>query len=146
MKRHSSLASLSRDHHRALILAQLLKKGAPVYRGLPADLIGKAEYATVFYRDELIKHFNDEEHAVIGKIKGIDDGLDKLAGEIISEHKELGDLFTSIKDAKELEIHLDKLGRALEQHIRKEERELFPLIQKLCSEKVLAEIEQALSV
>lgn len=139
------MASLSRDHHRALILAQLLKKGAPVYKGMPTDLIGKADYASTFYCTALIKHFKDEEQAVIGKTKGIDDGLDKLADEIVSEHKQLGDLFIAIKEAEDLETHLDKLGRSLEQHIRKEERELFPLIEKLCSEKVLAEIKQILS-
>ena len=145
MKRHSSLAPLSREHHGALILAQLLKKAAPAYKGLPADLNGKADYAIQFYGDELIKHFDDEER-VIKKIKGINVDLDKLANEIIKEHKELRDLFTSIKNTNDLATHLDKLGSTLEQHIRKEERKFFPLIQEFCSEKLLSEIERALSV
>lgn len=146
MKRHSSLAILSRKHHGALILAQLLKKGTPVYKGLPADLVGKADYAIRFYKAELIKHFDEEEQAVIKKIKGINVGLDKMANEIAVEHKGLTSSFESIKNAGDLATHLDKLGCALQKHIRKEEREFFPLIQELCSEKLLAEIEQALSV
>jgi iron-sulfur cluster repair protein YtfE (RIC family) len=146
MKRHVSLAPLSREHHGTLILAQLLKKGAPEYKGLPADVNGKAEYAMQFYRNEIIEHFDKEEQLVIKKIKGINSDLDKLANEIISEHKELRDLFTSIKNTHNLEQHLDKTGRALEQHIRKEEREFFPLIQELCNKELLAEIEQALSI
>lgn len=146
MKRHSSLAHLSREHHGALILAQLLKKGAPVYKGLPADLSGKADYAIRFYRDELTRHFEEEEQVVIKKIKGISADLDRLAGEVTAEHKDLRISIASIKNTNDLEMHLDQLGRALEQHIRKEEREFFPLIQELCSDELLSEIEQALSV
>ena len=145
MKRHSSLAILSREHHGALILAQLLKKGAAVYKGLPTDLVGKAEYAVRFYRTELIKHFEEEEQVVIKKIKGINGNLDKLGSEIAEEHKRLRSSFESIKNANDLATHLDELGFALDQHIRKEERKFFPLIQELCSEKLLSEIEQALS-
>ena len=140
------MAPLSREHHGALILAQLLKKGAAVYKGLPVDLPGKADYAIRFYRDELIKHFNEEEQVVIKKIKGVNVDLDRLANEITEEHKELRVSFSAIKNTDDLATQLDKLGRRLEQHIRKEEREFFPLIQELCSEKLLAEIEQALSV
>ena len=146
MKRHSSLAILSREHHSALILAQLLKKGAPVYKGLPVEPTGKADYAIRFYQNELINHFDQEEQAVINKIKGIDADLDKLANEITEEHKELRVLFSSIKDTHDLASYLDKLGYALQQHIRKEERVFFPLIQQVCSEKQLSEIEHALSV
>ncbi len=145
MKRHSSLASLSREHHGALILAQLLKKGAPVYKGLPADLEGKRDYAIRFYNDELIKHFNEEEQAVIKKIEGVNPGLDKIACDIEVEHAALRVLFTSIKDTNDLSTSLNELGCALEQHIRKEEREFFPLIQELCNEDLLSEIERALA-
>jgi iron-sulfur cluster repair protein YtfE (RIC family) len=146
MKRHSSLAILSREHHGALILAQSLKKDAPVYKGLPADLKGKTDYALRFYENELLKHFNEEEEVVIKKIKGINIDLDMLADEITTEHKALRILFASIKNSNDLVMHLDKLGCALEQHIRKEERKFFPLIQEYCSEKLLSEIERALSV
>jgi hemerythrin-like domain-containing protein len=146
MKRHSSLAILSREHHGALILAQLLKKGAPAYKGLPDDVAGKASYAIRFYHNDLVKHFEKEEQDVLKKIKGINTGLDKLANEVLVEHKELKGLFTSIRQTEDQEVHLDKLGHALEQHIRKEERQLFPLIQELCNEKLLSEIEHALSL
>ncbi len=146
MKRHTSLAILSREHHHALILAQLLKKGAPIYKGLPTDLNGKAEYAFQFYHDELIKHFDAEERSIIKKIRGINADLDRLCDEIVTEHQYLKGLFTSIKNTIDLATQLDKTGYALELHIRKEEREFFPLVQELCSAKLLSEIEQELSV
>jgi len=139
------LAILSREHHAALILAQLLKKDAPVYKGLPADLASKAEYASRFYKHDLAKHFEDEERVVIKKIKGINSALDKMAAEIIADHATLRKLFATIPGDDSLATHLDKIGNALEQHIRKEERAFFPLLQELCNEKLLAEIGTALS-
>ena len=61
MKRHEALAPLSREHHEALILAQLLKKGVPAYKGLPTDTAGKISYARQLYADKLRRHFLDEE-------------------------------------------------------------------------------------
>ncbi|MEO7264876.1 MAG: hypothetical protein ABIW38_08185, partial [Ferruginibacter sp.] len=69
MKRHPSLISLSREHHGALILARLLQKNAPAYKGLPSDSNGKAVYALQFYKDELIQHFLQEEK-VLALVKG----------------------------------------------------------------------------
>lgn len=146
MKRHTALAPLSREHHGALILAQLLKNITTVYKGLPADTVGKADYATRFYQEELINHFREEEDIVIEKVTGLDATLDVLADEIIAEHKALHILFTTIKDADDLPAHLQKTGNTLEQHIRKEERIFFPLIQLVCNEDQLATIEKALSI
>lgn len=146
MKRHEALATLSRQHHEALILAQLLKNVATVYKGLPADVIGKAAYAIRFYNEELVKHFKEEEDIVIATITGIDAALDILANEIIAEHKDLRILFTTINDSSDLSAHLEKIGNTLEQHIRKEERIFFPLVQQLCNQAQLATIEKALSV
>jgi len=137
MKRHDSLAPLSREHHAALILARLLQKGAPAFKGLPTDTAGKAKYAIQFYRDELIPHFAAEENIVLSRVKGVDDKLDRLTEDIFREHKELRLLFDTILNTDHLEDHLDSLGFALEKHIRKEERELFPLIQDTCSESML---------
>lgn len=140
MKRHEALIPLSRDHHSALLLARLIQKGAPEYKGLPTDIAGKAAYAVKFYHDELVTHFLMEENGLLEKIKGVSEKIDTLSDEILHEHRELRLLFELLPVSEKLEEHLDTLGYALEKHIRKEERELFPLIQESCSETLLAEI------
>lgn len=144
MKRHPSLAHLSRDHHGALLLARLLQKNAPVYKGLPADISGKVKYAEQFYKAELIPHFLAEEKA-LDLVTGINKSLDLLVQTILLEHKELHHRFTNIPTGTYLELYLDATGKALETHIRKEERELFPLMQEICSEALLQGINDCLT-
>jgi iron-sulfur cluster repair protein YtfE (RIC family) len=136
---------LSKQHHAALILAQLLKKDAPIYKGLPTDLAGKSDYATLFYENELKQHFYQEENVVITKVRGLFPGLDKLCDEIESDHKEITALFEAMKDSDDKISLLDKIGHRMEAHIRFEERKFFPLIQELCDQKTLASIESELS-
>jgi iron-sulfur cluster repair protein YtfE (RIC family) len=139
MKRHASLVPLSRDHHAALILAQLLKKNAPAYTGLPTTITGKAEYALAFYETHLIKHFAQEEKMLqVLKIKG--DAFKTLAAEIFSEHKRLSELFSRVKTATSQETVLNDLGVELDAHIRKEERVLFPLVEQSCNQDELKEL------
>ena len=144
MKRHPSLAHLSRDHHGALLLARLLQQNAPVYKGLPTDTSGKVKYAEKFYAAELIPHFLAEEKA-LDLITGINKSLDLLVQTIILEHKELHHRFTNIPTGTNLELYLDAAGKALETHIRKEERELFPMIQEHCGEVLMQQIEVCLT-
>lgn len=144
MKRHPSLTPLSREHHSALILARLLQKSTPPYKGLPADTEGKAEYAFNFYQHDLVKHFEEEEK-VMRILKGKNPSLDLLMKMIFAEHQELHGLFQSINDHPDLISHLDTLGKTLETHVRKEERQLFPLIEQTCSEEIMAAIHKALS-
>ena len=144
MKRHSSLVFLSREHHGALILAQLLKRDAPIYKGMPTDTQGKAEYALQFYKEELVMHFEKEEK-VLQLVTGINGPLDLLVQTILKEHKELHAAFLSINSQPDLVAYLDILGNALESHVRKEEREVFPCIEKSCSDAQLANIDKYLS-
>lgn len=144
MKRHPSLAHLSREHHGALILARLLQKNAPAYNGLPADIAGKAMYALKFYKEKLVKHFEEEEK-VLHLATGINGPLDLLIQTIFREHQELHAAFKLITNHPDLSAHLDELGKALEIHIRKEERQLFPLIERSCGEELLAAIDASLS-
>ena len=145
MKRHTSLAPLSRQHHGALILSQLLKKAAPAYKGLPTDIKGKAAYALQFYHNDLLSHFAAEEEVILIKIKNVSPELDLISKEIIAEHNALKVLFTTISNNADMATHLNNIGVALDNHIRKEERVFFPLIQVSCSETLLAEIAQSLN-
>ncbi len=144
MKRHPSLIHLSREHHGALILARLLQKNAPLYKDLPASVADKAAYAIKFYKDELIKHFQEEEKA-LRLVKDVNAQLYLLVKIIFKEHEELHAAFKFINSHPDVETHLDELGKALEIHVRKEERELFPLIEESCSEELMTAIDASLS-
>ncbi|MGF2411437.1 hemerythrin domain-containing protein [Ferruginibacter sp.] len=140
MKRHEALAPLSREHHDALILAQLLKKNAPVYKGLPQLPKDKAVYATNFYHSNLQKHFKQEEQ-MLHKVKQYNSKIEEITPEIIYEHEQLTQLFISLDKTADLQTTMDTLGKALEAHVRKEERILFPLIQEHCPAEILNSIE-----
>ena len=144
MKRHPALIPISREHHDSLILARLLQKDAPPYKGLPLDVKGKAVYALDFYKNKLISHFIAEEK-ILPLVKGLNLEIDGLISEILEEHDRFHSSFNAINTQDNMTDHLDKLGKDLEFHIRKEERQLFPLIQENCSEQVLNTIERILS-
>lgn len=143
MKRIEALAPLSRDHHGSLILVQLLKKDAPAYKGLPDTVEGKIVYAKQLFENEISEHFRKEE-LVLDKAKYCNEEIDRISEAIRSEHKELAALFLSLDTASTSEIKMDELGNKLEEHIRKEERVLFPLLQQYCPAGLLQQIHDVL--
>ncbi len=142
MKRHPALIPLSRDHKKGLMLAQLLKKNAPEYKGLPTDPIGKMNYAKELYKNELDRHFREEEEFVFPYLKGRSKYIDELVTEILSEHKILKSSILSLDDDDSLMDNMDKIGHLLESHIRKEERNLFETIPQVLSEEELKILKQ----
>lgn len=145
MKRHNALILLSHDHHHGLLLAQLLKKSAPAYKGLPSDTPGKINYAIEKFNSELTIHFKDEEKILFPILKGKDLEVDKLIGELIEEHKKLREKIISLKDIPDPEDTMDEIGYLLESHIRKEERNLFQKAQQVLVEEELSDIELSIN-
>ncbi|PKL81958.1 MAG: hypothetical protein CVV24_12620 [Ignavibacteriae bacterium HGW-Ignavibacteriae-3] len=74
---------LSRDHHPALIAAQICKRGSPAYLGLPTLPAEKLSYIRSFWKDELYEHFKIEEEILIPEIAGKNDELDKITSNVI---------------------------------------------------------------
>ncbi len=144
MKRHPSLIPLSRQHHGALLLAQLLKMAAPDYKGMPADAEGKTRYALEFYNTDLLPHFAAEE-SVFEKIKNVDSVLDKHLQEVIEEHHLLRSLFEGLAGHAADTNYQDVIGQALEKHVRREDRELFPMIERLVDEAMMDSIAEILN-
>jgi iron-sulfur cluster repair protein YtfE (RIC family) len=130
MRRHDSLIPLSHDHHHGLVLAQLIKSDAPAYKKLPKTLESKVEYTKNFYENDLKYHFYEEEKILYPSIKNKNKELEKLFKEIFREHSEITSLIYSLTSSDKQEEILNKLGLLLESHIRKEERKLFPAVQK----------------
>ena len=145
MKRHESLMLLSREHHEGLIAAQLIKKGAADYKGMATDFKGKSEYIVQFYYSHLVPHFQNEENKLFPHVKEIDKNIDSLIIEIIQEHNRIKNYINTGEENNHTEETLDQLGNLLDDHIRKEERVLFELIQNECSESELEKIKNILS-
>lgn len=142
MKRHPALIQLSKDHHQGLLLAQVLIMKDKAYPGYPFDLEGKAEYTIAFFKTELIKHFRIEEEILFPLVRSLNDILDNLINELISEHQKFFELIQLIKDNRSSFDNLYKIGTLLESHIRKEERQLFEMIQELADEKLMTDIKE----
>lgn len=143
LKRHPKLIPLSREHHKVLILAQLLKLDVPNYRGLPDTPEGKRSYLLHIFDTLLKGHIQKEETVLIPNIKDRDEVLDELSAQIKTEHQEIIDRVEALRQNKDTppEEELDELGKLLEQHVRKEEREWFARIQMILSEEELEDIK-----
>ena len=142
MKRHESIAPLSREHHANLILAQLLKSDVEDYKGLPSSPEDKRTYALDIYYKEIKNHFLKEEK--VFDLISHHEELFRALSELKEEHKIISDYFENLPLDDSLPEKLNELGIALDNHIRKEERIVFPLIQQVCSEVEFSKISGVL--
>jgi iron-sulfur cluster repair protein YtfE (RIC family) len=141
MKRHKALISLSHDHHHGLMLAQLIKSGSPEYKGLPNTLAGKVQHAVNFFEEHLIPHFKKEEEILFPAAKSKSSKIDNLVDELMQQHKTIYSLIDKLKSSSSPEAELNELGILLDNHIRKEERELFQIIQDTLTENDMNKLE-----
>ena len=146
MKRHKSLFSLSHEHQHGLAFAlklkypkrQLSSSNEAEISELKSELADK-------YENILRKHFRKEERYLV---PGFEDN--NLMKQMLGEHIKLEGLYNKIVSNSEgwkLEQQRDKLnlfGELLDLHIRFEERELFPMIEKSLSEEQLEELGKKL--
>lgn len=140
MKRHESLIPLSKQHHQILITAQLIKKDAPKYRGMPEEPEEKRKYLLNFFNDVILPHEILEEEKLFPFVLGKDAAIDQLVDELENEHKEAQGMIRQIESGEDFIEVMDKLGRHLENHIRREERILFERIQSVFSQEELIKI------
>lgn len=134
MPRHPSLVPFSHDHHEALLVALRLKKGGP---SSPHDMLWPTEpaqqaEALVRYAErELLRHFELEENVLFPNASESDEKIAVLIAALLEEHQQMREILTDLTmaDISTLPAKLREFGVLLERHIRKEERELFPMIE-----------------
>ena len=130
--RHPSLISLSHEHHHGLALALRCRKqalgqikplGAPGLRERANEVIS-------FYDANLIAHFLVEEEVLFPRLRSSAPRCESLIAELIDQHRAIGRLVEQLRTASGLAKAVFDLGDLLERHIRKEERELFPVFEQ----------------
>jgi len=129
--RHPSLVLLSHDHHHGLALALRCRKQA-LGQLKPMGAAGLRERAKEFadfYRINLIAHFRAEEEILFPLMRAALPGSAALLDELLGQHEQLCQAVPRLEAGRGLAKLIFDLGDLLEGHIRKEERELFPLFE-----------------
>lgn len=146
LKRHAALVGLSREHHLVLQLARAIQRGcSPTLAAtLPADPRERRLYVLHRYTREIGPHFDEEDSLLAAAFAHCDPVLNAVAIEIDAEHALLRSLFHALRrpdlGAETIEAVLDRIGRELEAHVRREERVLFTRLQEMLSPSDLNEL------
>jgi hemerythrin-like domain-containing protein len=144
--RHPSLIALSHDHHHGLALALRCRKQA-LGQTKPLGMAGLKERAAEFrefFPRALERHFQAEEEILFPLMRSIAGG-DSLVENLVQEHGRLREMAARLENAADLSKSLFDAGDLLERHIRREERELFPLFEKHVSESEAERIKREIA-
>lgn len=135
IKRSKQLTPLSKDHHDGLLFAWKIKQG--LKNGADIKLI--ASYVQWFWKNHLQEHFREEEQILAPHLPADNE----LIKQMIDDHQEIESMIRIIENIAD-ETLLLTLAKAIDDHIRFEERQLFPYAEKAIPEKELNVIYEQL--
>ena len=136
IRRNEYIKKLSKDHHAGLLFCWKIRQG--LKHEVATERIKR--YASYFWSNHLAEHFKEEEAILFSPLE------DELIQKALDDHKQikyqLDELLDdSTGDAKK---GLMRLANLIDDHIRYEERKLFPHLEEVLTEKQLNEIGRKL--
>ena len=132
MKRDKNLQELSRDHHHGLLLGWKIRQGLKLQ--VDPQLI--VDYIRYFFESALSQHFEEEETQILTYLQ--DDNALKFR--TVNDHRAIKSMVEALSDNEKEPAAFLKIAELLDDHIRFEERELFPYLQEQLSSEQLNEI------
>ena len=131
IKRNLNIKELSRDHHFGLLFCWKVKEG--IKKNVFLERINK--YVCFFWKGHLQPHFLEEELLLFNNVN------DALCDKALEEHRLIRAQVENIASQNNLSKHhyLD-LIEAINNHIRFEERVLFPHLEIILSGEILNKI------
>ena len=139
MKRHRALQPLSRDHHVALVAAQRLRRAT--------DGEAAREQFLAFWREHGARHFQVEEEVLLPAAAGWADPEAECIVRMLLDHIRIRAAAQALEREPQPLEALHELGAMLNQHVRLEEREVFPLIEAAmpedAAERLVAAVTEA---
>jgi hypothetical protein len=130
MRRHPALVELSRDHHRALVVAQALCRAGTRPETTPEVLFAR------FWSTDGEAHFRLEEDLLLPAYALHGDPRHPAVVQMLIDHMTIRRDAVLIATGRPTEI-MHRLGTQLMAHVRLEERHVFPLIEETLSEDEL---------
>jgi hemerythrin-like domain-containing protein len=135
MKRNQNLVTLSWEHHDGLVVAFRLQKGLKASIPL-SDL---SSYILFSWEQVLRQHFWQEEQVIHPRLFDTPEGRTAV-GRMMNEHSRFRELIDALKKGQSNGKQIDAFINLLNTHIRFEERNLFPILEKQCSTEELTSI------
>jgi hypothetical protein len=140
MKRDPALVSLSHDHHQALFVAQALRRAN-------AKTAADARAAFLAYWNARGRtHFRLEEEILLPAYVGYGDCHHPLVARVLCDHVAIRHLADELATCRSPSPStLCRLGTQVSDHVRLEERELFPLVERTLPATALSDVVEALN-
>lgn len=139
MKRVEALQTLSRDHHQALFVALKLR------RANTETAADAREAFLEYWRSHGRHHFRCEEEILLPTYAAHGDPRHPLVLEVLADHLVIRERAQALAlDPAAGPQALERLGSVLANHVRLEERELFPLIETTLPQSQLDAVAAAL--
>jgi hemerythrin-like domain-containing protein len=132
IKRSKQLAPLSREHHDSLLFTWKIKQG--LNNKTPVQEISL--YIQWYWNNFLQSHFSEEEKLLLPYLPATDD----LAIQLKTEHEKIKKLIAGSSNNASLALLADTIN----DHIRFEERQFFPYLEKKLMEEQLNSIYRQL--
>jgi hemerythrin-like domain-containing protein len=144
-RRHDSLIPLSREHQYALMLCLRIHRGLIEHDEDAKWAQMKAGQAVRFFDGELVTHFQAEEEFLFPAMRELS-GASRIIDEMLAEHEKLRGLIDQLRriEPGSPASTIKEFADTLEAHIRKEERELFPIYEQQASPETISRVERAI--
>lgn len=137
MRRAEALRALSREHNEALVLARNALRAAG--SGSPDRVRHRWRQLAVAWHETMARHFATEEQVLFPLLREF--GAGALADRLLREHRAIE---RALRDPARWDARrLEALGTVLRVHVRREEREAFPLIEVHLTDDDLAGLVSA---
>jgi len=136
IKRSEYLKPLSREHHYSLLFGWKLRQGISRKVAVPRMI----EYVRYFEAHMLIPHFKEEQTCLFIHSDS------PFVQQALDEHRHILSVIASMKAAPDKTAYADLIALAdlVDQHVRFEERQLFPFLEETLTEAQLTAVAEAL--
>lgn len=140
MKRDPALVSLSHDHHQALFVAHKLTRASSE---TAAEALAALD---AYWSGHGQSHFRAEEEILFPAYAGHADPYDPLLARALCDHVAIRQRVNNALEhaAAPEQAALSQLGRLMQEHVRFEERTLFPRIEAALPAAELAAVAEGL--
>lgn len=139
MKRSEALASLSRDHHQALVVAQRLRRASD------ASAAEARAAFNAYWTEHGRTHFRLEEEVLLPAYAAHGDAHHPLVLRVLGDHVAIRQRAASLAAPGAIGLEaLHELGGRLAEHVRLEERELFEVIERAMPARELLAVARSL--